>query len=322
MIAIGLLLAFTNYNKLKELLHGINPIYLLYAIASAIIVYVMEGVFLFTALRIFNERLPLLTSIKYSLIINSVGYFISLGGLTPFATQIYILDYHNIETRKAALTRILQVIFFNILFAILLIIGLVSILFNRDIKVFNLTIIVIVVFLFFLLFAGLYLAIFWRVFRLISIKIIFGSLNKLVKLFAKNFHLSSMKAVQFLDDFSRGFNVLFKRPKYLMVLIGVAAVDWVLWLSVMYFSFLAFNYRIDISAMIIGFSIGQVVAIISMVPGGLGTMEGSMALTFAALNIPLGTAIGSVLFYRLSFHIIPFFLSLPFYFSLKHKIQR
>ena len=71
----------------------------------------------------------------------------------------------------------------------------------------------------------------------------------------------------------------------------------------------------------IGFAVGQTVAIISMVPGGAGTMEGSMALIFSAFGIQFETALGAVLLYRVSFYIIPFLISLPFYLSLKKKIQ-
>ncbi|MGQ9615805.1 MAG: flippase-like domain-containing protein [Spirochaetota bacterium] len=321
IVALGLILAFVNYKRLREFIQGISIVYLIYTIGSSLLVYTLEGLFLYTSLKVFGERLPVITSIRYSFIINSVGYFVSLGGLTPFATQVYVLDHHNIQTRKAALSRILQVILFNFMFSILFITGVIMILIEREIMAFSLKLILGIVIVFFILFSILYLAIFWRAFRLISVRVGFTFINRLLRLFNKNFHINPMKAVEFLDDFSKGFTTLLKKPGYLIPIILITLVDWVLWLSVMYLSFLAFNYRIEISALIIGFSIGQVVAIVSMVPGGLGTMEGSMALTFAALNVPFNTAIGAILFYRFSFHIIPFFLSLPLYFILKRRIQ-
>lgn len=321
IVVLGLILAFVNYRRLKELIQGINIVYLIYTIGCSFIVYALEGIFLYTSLRVFGERLPVLTSIRYSFIINSVGYFVSMGGLTPFATQVYVLDHHNIQIRKAALSRILQVILFNFMFSVLFITGVTMILVEREIIAFSLKIILGIVIVFSLLFSVLYMAIFWKAFRLISVRVLFTFINRMLRLFNKNFHINPMKAVEFLDDFSTGFTTLLKKPGYLIPIILITLLDWFLWLTVMYLSFLAFNYRIEISALIIGFSIGQVVAIISMVPGGLGTMEGSMALTYTALNVPFSTAIGAVLFYRLSFHIIPFFLSLPLYLSLKRKIQ-
>jgi uncharacterized protein (TIRG00374 family) len=88
---------------------------------------------------------------------------------------------------------------------------------------------------------------------------------------------------------------------------------------VMYFCFRAFNYHIPVNFLIIGFSIGQIIGILSMIPGGAGTMEGSMALVFVALGIPLETALSSIILFRLSFYILPFFMSLPLYFSLRQK---
>jgi uncharacterized membrane protein YbhN (UPF0104 family) len=69
----------------------------------------------------------------------------------------------------------------------------------------------------------------------------------------------------------------------------------------------------------VGFTIGQMMGIISMIPGGLGVLEGSMVLTYTALHVPLETVLSAILIYRVSFNIVPFFLSMPFYFGLKHR---
>jgi len=79
------------------------------------------------------------------------------------------------------------------------------------------------------------------------------------------------------------------------------------------------NYPVHLGVLIIGFSIGQLVGILSMMPGGAGTMEGSMALVYTSLGVPLATAVGVIVLYRFAFYIIPFLVSLPFYFSLKKK---
>jgi uncharacterized membrane protein YbhN (UPF0104 family) len=58
-----------------------------------------------------------------------------------------------------------------------------------------------------------------------------------------------------------------------------------------------------------------------MVPGGAGTMEGSMAMTYRALGVPLETSLAAVLIFRTLFYILPFFFCLPFYFTLKRRMR-
>ncbi len=322
IIILGLLLTFSNLKKFKQQLLTMNITNFSLTIACTFIVYILEGIFIFFSLKVFNEKIPLFISLKYSLIINSFGYLVSLGGLTPFATQIYILDHHNITIKKATLTRVLQVIFFNFLFDILLIAGFVYILIYHKTQEFNLAVVIAPVSFFFLLITCFYCAIFWKSFRLVSTKIFFTVLNTILRLFSKKVKLDPSWALNLFDDFNEGFMSLIIMPHYLITIIGITIVDWIFWLSVMYFSFLTVNYPIKIGFMFIGFSIGQIIGILSMLPGGVGTLEGSMSLVYVALGVPMETALGAVILYRICFYIIPFFLSLPFYFSLKHKKEK
>jgi len=146
-------------------------------------------------------------------------------------------------------------------------------------------------------------------------------LNRIIALFSKRFKLSPKWVLYLFEEFNKGSSSILKKPLYLVIFFIITIIDWFFWLLVMYFSFLTVNYPIKIGTLIIGFSIGQIVSILSMMPGGAGTMEGSMALVYNILGIPLATALVAILIYRISFYIVPFFLSLPFYFSLKRKIE-
>ena len=130
LVIIGVLLAVSNFQKFRQNIREIVVLYLFVAMASALLVHFFEGLFLHTTLRIFDENLSLPLALKSSLIINSIGYFVSLGGLTPFATQAHILDSHGINMKKATVTRILHLFIFNAIFDVMLIAGFFSILFD------------------------------------------------------------------------------------------------------------------------------------------------------------------------------------------------
>ncbi|HUT65940.1 MAG TPA: flippase-like domain-containing protein [Spirochaetota bacterium] len=319
IIVLGILFAFTNLKKFKNHFVSIDLTFFLVAVGCTFTVYLLEGIFTKLSLLVFDERLPLLSSLKYSFIINAFGYLVSLGGLTPFATQIYVLDHHDISPKIATLSRVLQFIFFNILFDLLLLVGFVALLIQREKGNIHLTAIIFAISLFFLLITGLYLAVFWKAFQKKASTLFVRFLNRIMRIFSKKFRIEEQWAKDFLNDFNVGFFKLIKKPGYFITLFIVTVVDWCFWLGVMYFCFSAFNYHIPVDFLIIGFSIGQIIGILSMIPGGAGTMEGSMAIVFVALGVPLETALSAIILFRISFYILPFFLSLPLYFSLQQK---
>jgi uncharacterized protein (TIRG00374 family) len=319
IIFYGVLLTFTNLKNLTRHFFEIDLHFFLIAVGFSFLVYLIEGIFLLLSLRLFDERLPLIHALRYSLIINSIGYFVSFGGLTPFATQVHVLDHHDIGYQKATAARVIQVIYFNFFFILLLGLGLISILKYRTQSLFSLPIVVVTVGFFFLLIAVFYLAIFWKTFQETVMKSFFGFLNAVIRLFSKRIVLNPTWPRQLLGEFLNGFRTIVKRPSYLFVLFILSVVDWSLWISVIYFCFRSMNYPIHFGVLVIGFSIGQIVGILSMLPGGAGAMEGSMALVYSSLSVHLATAVGAILLYRLAFYVIPFLACLPFYFSLRHR---
>jgi uncharacterized protein (TIRG00374 family) len=316
-IILGLLLAFSNLRKFKEHFLSMDVTLLFFSLLLTLIVYIFEGIFTKISLKVFDESLPLIPSFKYSFIINAFGYLVSLGGLAHFATQIYVLDFHNINARKATLSRALHLIYFNIFFAIFLIAGFSSLLLNKERQELHLALITAVVSFVLLILGGFFLAIFWKPFQDTASVIMVRFLNGMIKVFTKKFKIENSWIQDLLRDLNEGFFKLARKPRYLLLIIGATAIIWVLWIGVNYLTFLTFGYTINIWYLVTGFSIGQVIGVLSMVPGGVGTMEGSMALVFVALGVPLETALGAIILFRLSFYIFPFFLSLPLYFSLK-----
>jgi uncharacterized protein (TIRG00374 family) len=319
IIIFGLLLTFSNYRNLKTRLLAINPKDLISPVASSLSVYIIEGLFLLTALRLFNERLSFPLAVKDSLVINSLGYFVSLGGITPFATQIHVLDYHNISARKATLTRILQVIFFGIFFDLLLIAAFVVILSNKRMDRINLVPVSIFTCFFLFLISAFYLAIFWSKFRILVASAFVYVINMAIGFVAKRRRIQLSSVTGFLDDFRTGFATIMKHPLSLLQFVGITVIDYVALLAVWYYSFHALHYEMNLWYMVLGVTIGHIVGILSMVPGGIGTMEGSLALVYTAFGVPVEITLGAALIYRVSFNIIPFFMSIPIFLSLKRR---
>jgi uncharacterized protein (TIRG00374 family) len=320
IIIIGLILAFSTLRKFRQHFLTMNINFFLLSIVFTLIVYVFEAIFTRVSLKVFGENLRFLPSLKYSFIINAFGYLVNLGGLAHFATQIHVLDYHNIPASKSTYSRVIHLIFFNIFFTILLIASFIALVSNKQKGDLYITLILIVISILFLIMGGFFLAIFYLPFQDKASILFVGFLNRIIGIITKKFRIKPTWASDFLKDFNTGFFKLFRNPGYFTSISLLTVIIWIFWLGVMYFTFLAFRYKISIGHLLTGFSIGQLIGVLSMIPGGAGTMEGSMALVFAAVEIPLETALSSIILFRLSFYIVPFFLSLPFYFTLKKKL--
>jgi uncharacterized protein (TIRG00374 family) len=52
---------------------------------------------------------------------------------------------------------------------------------------------------------------------------------------------------------------------------------------------------------------------VSLIPGGLGIMEGSMAAIYAGFGVPYENAVAAVLIYRVAYYLLPLIASLFFY---------
>ncbi len=82
---------------------------------------------------------------------------------------------------------------------------------------------------------------------------------------------------------------------------------WFFDLLCLYVTFLAFDYRIGFTAILITYVVAYAVGTLAPTPGGLGAVEGLMIALFAGFGVPSATAVAVVLTYRL----INFWLPIP-----------
>jgi uncharacterized protein (TIRG00374 family) len=104
------------------------------------------------------------------------------------------------------------------------------------------------------------------------------------------------------------------RPTILVFLLVVA--DWAFSIAALGFCFDALGDPVGPGVLLTGFSIGVVVGLISMVPGGLGVQEGSMAAVYALLGVPFEQAVLAAILFRAVYYLVPFLISLSLYWRL------
>jgi len=141
---------------------------------------------------------------------------------------------------------------------------------------------------------------------------------RLTKFFNKKYHgtlFSDFKEV--LDE-----NVLSVDKKSTFIIISlVTLLDWLFTLFALWVCFWALGINLSFGLILAGFFVGIVIGFVSIVPGGIGIQEGSMAGIYVLFGVPFSQAIIAVLLFRLIYYIIPFIPAVLLYGNLLKKVK-
>lgn len=95
------------------------------------------------------------------------------------------------------------------------------------------------------------------------------------------------------------------------------ALDWVAALGVLWLCLDAVGAPVALGVLLGGFSIAVVVGFASLVPGGMGVQDGSLAAVLALQGVPIEDAVLGALLFRLVYYLVPFLVTLPVYASFR-----
>ena len=137
---------------------------------------------------------------------------------------------------------------------------------------------------------------------------LFGSVWRFV---ARRNILPSLNA--FEATLGRGLSALRVRPLALGLPVILVLADRIARVAVVWFCFQALGSEVGLGVTATGFAVGVAAGVMSMVPGGLGVQEGSMAGTYHLLGVPLEEAVLASVLFRAVYYMVPFAISLAFY---------
>jgi len=136
-------------------------------------------------------------------------------------------------------------------------------------------------------------------------------LNRLQRLFKPR------SSISFLSDFDAtltlGAAKIRSHPLALALPLGSMLANMVFTLVSLWFCFDAIGDPLGFGVLVTGFVIGISAGILSMVPGGLGVQEASMAGMYALFGVPFTQAVLAAVLFRVVYDFVPFFMSLAMY---------
>ena len=110
-----------------------------------------------------------------------------------------------------------------------------------------------------------------------------------------------------LDHLFAGMRRMTSHPGAFRRTFFYACGYWFFDLLCLYVTFLAFDYRIGVVYLVLGYIVAYAVGTLAPTPGGLGAVEGLMIALFVGFGVPSAIAVAVVLVYRL----INFWLPIP-----------
>jgi uncharacterized protein (TIRG00374 family) len=124
------------------------------------------------------------------------------------------------------------------------------------------------------------------------------------------------------ESLSLGTRAILQRPFLLLWIMLLTVLDFASSIAAMGFVFYALGTSLNPAVLVCGYVIGIMAGLVSMVPGGFGVQEGSMAGVYALLGIRLEQAVLAAILFRILYYLVPYFLILPFYHRLLRRAKQ
>jgi uncharacterized protein (TIRG00374 family) len=115
---------------------------------------------------------------------------------------------------------------------------------------------------------------------------------------------------------ARGVAGIRQQPRSAGLIGGLVIVDWFGSALALGFCFEALGSPLAPGVLFTGFVIGMMAGVLSALPAGIGVQDASMAGVFALLGVGFEEAVLAALLFRAVFYIIPYLVSLGFYWRL------
>lgn len=255
-------------------------------------------------------RLPFWLWLRITFVSNTVNYVVTTAGLSGFAVRMLLLGQQGVGSGRAVLISLVQTFLTNFTLLFFIVGGFVSLVLRRQLVGGELVAasVALVLFTAFIVWA-LFLVGHPR-FRRRTLLWIAEALHRILQRVAPRWAPRRVRLWRFQHQLDQGFRFLLTRKRHMVWPTVWICIDWVFTCAILWSAFRAVQYPVSPGVVLVGFSIGLLFTLVSVVPAGLGLMEGSMAAVFVGLGVPLEPAVLAILIFRLAYHLIPLVLSL------------
>lgn len=260
--------------------------------------------------RAAGYTLPFAEMCRITLVANTANYLLATGGLSGFALRMYLFARRGIPAGSAVLISLVQTLLTNLILLGFVGWGFVLLIFSHNLVGRDLIAATVLLVAFGIVVILMSVALLRRRWRRRLLYTTTRMLDRMLARLAPHRRPARATLRRFQHNLNVGFDFLMQRPHDMLGPTLFIVFDWMFTLLVLYTAFVAIGTPIAMSHVIAGFAIGMFFSIASLVPGGLGILEGSMAAVFVGLGVQFEQAVVAILIFRAAYYGLPVIASL------------
>jgi uncharacterized protein (TIRG00374 family) len=310
LVLLGIFVVALDWRKAEHVLKQANWQWVAAALLFTALSYVCLSYGFAVACRIFGITLRQRDLLEVGFISNVLNNLLTTGGAAGYSVRLIVMRRRGSSLSDILAASLFHSYFNTLALLILFPVGLGHLLVSHTLKggeVIGVAVIVVLAAIMTVLATAI---VFSRAMRVR----IFKGLRRVVHAILRRDIGPSLE--EFDSTVTRGIVALRSHPIPLGWLLGLVITDWLSSLVVLGFCFEALGNRLSPGVLVTGFAIGVTAGLVSMVPGGLGVQDGSMAGIYALLGVPLEHAVLAAVLFRVVYYFIPFGVSVAFYWRL------
>lgn len=310
----GLLFAFSDGRRLLQVASNISWLRLLLPVCATLLSYVLMALSYEGIARAAGTPIGLGNMLRITFVSNTVNYLVATGGLSGFAFRMYFFRQYGIQVGSAVTISFVQGLLTNLVLLFFLMLGFYFLLTHGTLGTAALisaaTLLGAFVLATVLCVVLLVRPRARRRFLLWTI----GTGHHLARRVLPHHRLPRrIRLWRIAHNIDKGLDFMMLRWRRMIAPALWIVLDWVVTLAVLWAAFWCVHRSVPFPLVAVGFAIGMLSSLVSLAPGGIGILEGSMTTVFVTLGVPLEPAVVAVLIFRFAYYAVPFLVSLVFF---------
>jgi uncharacterized protein (TIRG00374 family) len=304
---IGLIFIVMDWGQIRKALMQASWKPIPYALAATFVSYTCISFSFARVSRLLGIEMSLKDLAIVGFVSTVLNHLVSGGGAAGYSVRFMLMKRHGVGMREVIATSILHFYPTSLMMIAMLPVGLIYLLLHASLSqttAILLGILASILLLAFSLATGL---VFWSSMRRRVIGVLVKATRTLIHRHVKE------PLERFEATITLGIQAMREHPSSIVIIMILIMIDWVFSAIALWFSFRAFGTTPSPGQLVSGFVIGIVAGVASMIPGGIGIQEGSMAGIFALLGIAFERAVLASILFRVVYFVIPYLISLGFY---------
>jgi uncharacterized protein (TIRG00374 family) len=310
---LGTLFFLADLRRLGDVISHLDTRHLALAAVVTMISYFLNYLAFQGLARAVECRLGSADLFRIAFASATVSSLFSAGGVSGMTLRLYFLRRQGIRTHTTLIISLVSTMLNNVVLLMFVVAGFGRLLINGNLSGLQQLVSGLILLLSALAVVAAFLGLYHRGVLDLVLKLIVRAARRVARALPSlpgMGHLTEPRLEAFRREFHEATALITSHRRKIAIPFLYLLLEWAAAAAVLHLCFLATGYAMSPGVLAAGFSVGVFIFLISVVPGGLGIMEASMAGVFVSLGVPFEKVLVALLAYRILYYFLPFGVSL------------